>query len=58
MKKRNVLVAWTLILYLTVVVLEVVYTPYDYDGNQIANNVGEGVDQADYPPIQGQYQVV
>ncbi|MDG6981574.1 MAG: quinol oxidase [Nitrososphaerota archaeon] len=58
MKKRNVLVAWTLILFMTVVVLEVVYTPYDYAGYQIANNVGEGVAQADYPPIQGPYQVV
>jgi cytochrome c oxidase subunit 2 len=47
-----------LILFLTVVVLEVVYTPYDYAGYQIANNVGEGVAQADYPPIQGPYQVV
>jgi cytochrome c oxidase subunit II len=58
LKKRNVLVAWTLILFMTVVVLEVVYTPYDYAGYQTANNVGEGVAQADYPPIQGQYQVV
>jgi cytochrome c oxidase subunit 2 len=58
LKKRNVLVAWTLILFLTVVVLEVVYTPYDYAGYQIANNVGEGVAQADYPPIQGPYQIV
>ena len=45
-------------MFLTVVVLEVVYTPYDYAGYQSANNVGEGVAQADYPPIQGQYQVV
>jgi cytochrome c oxidase subunit II len=58
LKKRSVLITWTLILFLTVVVLEVVYTPYDYAGYLSANNVGEGVAQADYPPIQGQYQVV
>lgn len=58
MKKRTVLVGWTLILFLTVVVLEVAFTPYDYAGYAIANNVGEGVAQADRPPIQGPYQVV
>ncbi|MDG6997091.1 MAG: quinol oxidase, partial [Nitrososphaerota archaeon] len=58
MKKRNVLLAWTLILFLTVIALEIVYTPYDYAGYIKANNVGEGVAQADYPTIEGQYQVV
>jgi cytochrome c oxidase subunit II len=58
LKKRSVLISWTLILFLTVIVMEVVYTPYDYAGYVSANNVGEGVAQADYPPIQGQYQVV
>ena len=57
MKKRNVLLAWTLILFLTVIALEIVYTPYDYAGYQ-TGGIGEGVAQADYPPIQGQYQVV
>ncbi len=52
------LLVWTIILFLTVVVLEVVYTPYDYAGYIKANNVGEGVAQADYPPIEGQYQLV
>ncbi|MDG6908250.1 MAG: hypothetical protein JRN20_20970 [Nitrososphaerota archaeon] len=58
MKKRNVLLVWTLILFLTVVAMEIVYTPYDYAGYIKANNVGEGVAQADYPTIEGQYQVV
>jgi cytochrome c oxidase subunit 2 len=58
LKKRNVLLAWTIILFLTVIALEIVYTPYDYAGYLTANNVGEGVAQADYPPIQGTYQVV
>lgn len=58
MKRRNVLLAWTLILFLAVVLLEVVYTPYEFSGYIIANNVGEGVAQADYPPIEGHYQVV
>ncbi len=58
LKKKNVLLVWLIILFLTVLVLEVIYTPYDYAGYRIANNVGEGVAQADYPPIEGQYQVV
>lgn len=58
MKKRSVLLVWTLILFLTVIVLEIVFTPYDYAGYLQANNVGEGVAQADYPTIQGPYQVV
>lgn len=58
LKKRSVLLAWTLILFLTVIVLEIVYTPYDYAGYLQANNVGEGVAQSDYPTIQGPYQVV
>jgi cytochrome c oxidase subunit 2 len=58
LKKRNVLLVWTIILFLTVIALEIVYTPYDYAGFLTANNVGEGVAQANYPPIQGQYQVV
>ena len=58
MKKRTVLITWTLILFLTVIVLEVLYTPYDYAGYLQANNVGEGVAQANYPPIQGPYQVI
>jgi len=58
LKKRNVLLVWVLILFLTVVALEIVYTPYDYAGYRISNNVGEGVAQADYPQIEGQYQVV
>lgn len=58
MKKRSVLLTWTLILFLTVIVLEIVYTPYDYAGYLQANNVGEGVAQANYPLIQGPYQVV
>lgn len=39
-------------------VLEVVYTPYDYAGYIQANNIGEGVAQANRPPIEGPYQVV
>ncbi|MHB8567976.1 MAG: cytochrome c oxidase subunit II [Nitrososphaerales archaeon] len=58
MKKKNVLLAWVLILFVTVIVLEVIYTPYDYAGYRISNNVGEGVAQADYPSIEGPYQVV
>lgn len=58
MKKRTVLIGWTLILLLTVVVMEVAFTPYDYAGYSVANNVGEGVAQADPPTIQGPYQVV
>lgn len=58
MKKRSVLLVWTLILFLTVIVLEIVFTPYDYAGYLQANNVGEGVAHPDYPTIQGQYQVV
>jgi cytochrome c oxidase subunit 2 len=57
-KRRNVLLTWTLILFLTVVALEIVYTPYDFAGYIKANNVGEGVAQADYPRIEGSYQVV
>ncbi len=58
LKKRNVLLAWTIILFLTVIALEIVYTPYDYAGFLTANNVGEGVANPNYPPIQGKYQVV
>jgi cytochrome c oxidase subunit 2 len=58
MKRRNVLLVWTLILFLTVVSLEIVYTPYEFSGYLRANNIGEGVAQADQPPIEGQYQVV
>lgn len=58
MKKRNVLLIWVLLLFLTVIALEIVYTPYDYAGYRISNNVGEGVAQADYPQIEGPYQVV
>jgi heme/copper-type cytochrome/quinol oxidase subunit 2 len=58
LNKRRVLVLWTLILFLTVAVLEFVFTPYDYAGYLQANNVGEGVAQADRPNIQGPYQVV
>jgi cytochrome c oxidase subunit II len=58
LKKRNVLLVWTLILFLAVVALDVVYTPYDFAGYVKANNVGEGVAQADYPTIEGPYQVV
>jgi heme/copper-type cytochrome/quinol oxidase subunit 2 len=38
--------------------MEIVYTPYDYAGFLPANNVGEGVAQADRPPISGPYQVI
>lgn len=58
MNKRRVLILWTLILFLTVVAMELVFTPYDYAGYIQANNVGEGVAQADRPNIQGPYQVV
>lgn len=58
MKRRNVLLTWTLILFLTVVALEIVYTPYEFSGYIKANNVGEGVAQADLPLIEGHYQVV
>jgi cytochrome c oxidase subunit II len=43
---------------MTVLVLEVVYTPYDESRYIQANNVGEGVAQADRPLIEGPYQVV
>jgi cytochrome c oxidase subunit II len=58
LRKRSVLLIWTLVLLLTVLVLEVVYTPYDYAGYIKANNIGEGVAQATRPPIEGQYQVI
>jgi len=41
-----------------VLILEVVYTPYDAPSYIQANNVGEGVAQADRPLIEGPYQVV
>lgn len=58
LQKRSVLIVWTILLILTVLVLEVVYTPYDYAGYIQANNVGEGVAQDVRPPIEGPYQVV
>jgi cytochrome c oxidase subunit 2 len=58
LRKRTVLFAWVFILFLTVLVLEIVYTPYDYAGYLQNNQVGEGVAQADRPPIEGPYQVV
>ena len=58
LRKRSVLFIWTLILLITVLVAEVVYTPYDYAGYIKANNIGEGVAQATRPPIEGQYQVI
>lgn len=58
LQKRTVLIVWTILLILTVLVLEIVYTPYDYAGYIQANNVGEGVAQDVRPPIEGPYQVV
>ena len=58
MQKRSILLAWTIILLVTVLVMEVVYTPYDYAGYIKANNVGEGVAQDVRPPIEGPYQVI
>jgi cytochrome c oxidase subunit II len=57
-KKRPLLLVWIIVLILAVLVLEVVYTPYDYAGYIQANNVGEGVAQDVMPPIEGSYQVV
>jgi len=58
LRKKTLLLVWTILLLMAVLVLEVVYTPYDYAGYIQANNVGEGVATPDRPPIEGPYQVV
>jgi cytochrome c oxidase subunit 2 len=58
LKRKKVLILWSLLLLLVFITIDVIYTPYDYAGFLAPSTIGEGVAHETYPSINTKYQVV